>query len=278
MTPAGSAFICNGHHTPQKRRELCSPVSHRLPIAVITRNRSCRTKSGMARLTGQLKTCQIQPQPHSFPAERLRRDDDPQQEHPGQHADIQQVISPGLADPQAAQQVDHVGQRHEGRDLLDGCGHQFARPGSPGEDQHRVQQHHRDDLGGARRGHGARQDESDPEETQAAQDESAQHAEGVALESHVVDQLPGGDEQEHAQAGHGEDHDHLRGHDDQRADRRGAQAAQDAVLPVGGHRDGDGHQSGDADDHGGKGRDESVDRPLTAGHPVGVRCRRWCRT
>ena len=38
-----------------------------------------------------------------LPAECLHRDDNPQQEDAGQHADIQQVISPGLTGPQATQ-------------------------------------------------------------------------------------------------------------------------------------------------------------------------------
>ncbi len=69
-----------------------------------------------------------------FPSEGECRHRHSQDQNTGQHTDIKQVTAPGIADPQAAQQVNHVGQRQECRDFLNGFGQKLARETCTGEE------------------------------------------------------------------------------------------------------------------------------------------------
>ena len=67
--------------------------------------------------------------------------------------------TPRFADPQTSQEIDNISEWQKCRDFMNRSGKKFSRKTGTGQEQHRVQAYHSDDLGSTRVWHHACQNE-----------------------------------------------------------------------------------------------------------------------
>ncbi len=140
-------------------------------------------------------------------------------------------------------------QRQESGDLLHEVGHDVARHGRAGQEEHGVEDSHPNCLGRSGGGHDAGQDESYGEETKGAQQGGRNDSQIAVGDTQVEDGQAGNEEQDGACGRHHNLRCHLRPQHRTGTQGRCAQPPQNAQVTIIGQRGGNAQHADGADDH-----------------------------